>query len=223
MTLSSDLTDIAIFFDIDDTLISETDYIDSALTEFADKGFADLAELNRLASINREKGNYSIYEIIKALPEQYISEAKDIYRKGNFTIKPIEGAEELIKELKERGSTIGIISDGWSLRQRNKLNNSGIGQYIDYCIISEECGNEKLTGIPFKLAMEKCRNKRMIYVGDNPAKDFVRAKEYGWTTIMVRNPSVTYIHDEIIPDAAYSPDITLKSLTEIPGFLASFC
>lgn len=201
-----------IAFDLDDTLISEREYLTSVFKVFAGRGYASLPAL-----LEYDNAYKAIDEIID---ERFRESAVTLYRSGEIPTRPVSGTESLLKDLSERGAVLAVITDGWSGRQRGKLAGAGLTGYFSFICISEENGNkDKLTGEPFRLVDEHYPSLKKVYVGDNPAKDFVRAKERGWKTVMVRNPELRYVHPaETFPEE-YAADIVLDSLEKVTTVL----
>ena len=93
------------------------------------------------------------------------------------------------------GKKIGIITDGRPEGQRAKLDALEIE--TEYIIVTDELGGtefrkpstkafclmQKVLKIPFS---------RMVYVGDNPQKDFIAPKKLGMKSIWVRNGDGIY-------------------------------
>jgi putative hydrolase of the HAD superfamily len=60
---------------------------------------------------------------------------------------------------------------------------------------------------------------RFVYVGDNPAKDFVVPNARGWTSIMVHRPEAARIHAGAAVAAGGAPQHTVASLRELPALV----
>ena len=199
---------VLIAFDLDDTLIAENVYLRAAFAEFASKGFATLDKLleynNAYAAINEQ------------VCAEKQNEATEIYRSGEFPVEPVPGAKELLNLLASTGAALAVITDGWSRRQRSKLRYSGLEAFFSDIYISEEHGNkDKITGEPFRILSETYPGYKKFYIGDNPSKDFIKAKEFGWTTVMVRNPALQYVHPATIPSEEHAPDYTVCALQKL--------
>lgn len=207
------LNDSLIVFDLDDTLIAEGVYLDAAYKKLSQLG---------LASYETLSGYRNAYAAIDDnVKPAHRDAAMEIYRKGDFPVSPVKDARQVLEQLKFYGATLAIITDGWSVRQRNKLTNSDLITFFDFIYISEEHENkDKLSGEPFQIMdIEYPQLRHKVYIGDNPAKDFIRAKSQGWRTIMIRDPGINYIHPATIKSTEYQPDITLKSLSLILSVL----
>src|SRR5262249_6956008 len=63
------------------------------------------------------------------------------------------------------------------------------------------------------------RGDRLVYIGDNPAKDFIVPHERGWVSIMVERPQVPPIHARAKVAPGGGPQHTVASLKELPALL----
>ena len=55
---------------------------------------------------------------------------------------------------------------------------------------------------------------RFIYIGDNPAKDFISPKQLGWSTARVLRPGSE--HEKTAPrSSSHAAAIEMRSLTEL--------
>ena len=116
-----------------------------------------------------------------------------VYRSHKPDIHPYSGVAEMIAELKEKGIKVGIITDGRPEGQRNKLKSLGLD--IDDVIITDELGGvqfRKPCDIAFRIMATRWRLNPadIVYVGDNPAKDFQAPQQLGMRCILFKNPEI---------------------------------
>lgn len=178
------LADTVVAFDLDDTLYKEADYVDSAFRAVAG---GDTALYEAMKRVGRP------YEAFGLLEGDRRDRAVEIYRSGVPALADTEGARALLETLRGEGAVIAVVTDGWSRRQRAKLDSLGLTPLVDAVFVSEEVGSEKTSGEAFRLIMDRWPRRRYVYVGDNPAKDFVAANRLGWLTVMV-GPDSRNIH-----------------------------
>ena len=98
-----------------------------------------------------------------------------------------EGAIELLNYLVSRKYRLSIISNGFSLTQRTKLESSGLSGYFEKIFTSEWAGSSKPKPIIFRKAFS-CLNapkSRSIMIGDDPVSDIRGAANFGIDQIMV--------------------------------------
>jgi putative hydrolase of the HAD superfamily len=177
-------------FDLDDTLYNEIDYLKSAYKYIA----FEINPQNKDKLYNKmfriyKAGGDTFHYLIESYPEKKITKENLLYLYRNHypEISLREGVLRLFKEIKERGGMIGIITDGRSITQRNKLKALGISGLIDSIVISGEFGNEKPDPSLFKSFMKTDSVKQLYYIGDNVSKDFITPKKLSWCCIGVFN------------------------------------
>ena len=95
-----------------------------------------------------------------------------------------EQTQSVLSQLK-LSCVLGLITDGRSLTQRNKIKALDLDTFFDEpnVLISEETGFEKPSIEPFLFFMRQYPQCLYYYVGDNPAKDFCAPNRLGWNTI----------------------------------------
>ena len=185
-------------FDLDDTLYKEIDYLKSAYREIAAyaaeycHGCSDTPMILAAKAYNAMLAAYqkgeNAFECLNSflgidLP---ISEYLQIYRNHKPRISLSADVEQTLDTLKADGCIIGLITDGRSVQQRNKIEALGLSRWIanEDKVISEEFGSEKPSPANYEYFMKRypeCSD--FTYVGDNPKKDFIAPNALGWTTI----------------------------------------
>lgn len=175
-------------FDLDDTLYKEIDFLKSAYHEIATSvGHPELLP----HMLQWYKAGDNVFQKLnkylnKGTP---ISEYLEMYRNHYPTISLSDGVEDVLNELKYRETILGIITDGRSNSQRNKIKALGLERWIEEknIIISEEFGSEKTDEKNFRHFVELYPGGSFTYVGDNPQKDFVVPNRLGWQTVMLKD------------------------------------
>ncbi|SHG03321.1 HAD family hydrolase [Ornithinibacillus halophilus] len=179
----------AVIFDLDDTLISEKEYIESGyrhISKVLSKRFSKDAET--LYQLLLELLNISSKNVFNRLldrlgivcVEEDIVELVEEYRKHFPDIHFYNDVLPCLEKLKKENIKTGIITDGYAESQRQKLQAVNASDYIEEIIVTDELGREYWKPHPF--AFEKMREKfnvefsEMIYIGDNPNKDFYISK-----------------------------------------------
>lgn len=94
------------------------------------------------------------------------------------------GAAELLERL-QRNYLIGILTNGFTEVQYNKLKNTGLDRYIQRMVISDEIGIQKPDRRIFRYAEEEtgAAPDEILMVGDNPVSDIAGAIGAGWRAI----------------------------------------
>ena len=211
-------SETVIVFDLDDTLCSEFEYLQSAFREIA----TSLEKNNPDALLEEMISNYkSGKDVFDILVQQYNLPSKDslihTYR-NHFPSFPNNNSHELLTNLKKQGYILGIITDGRSVTQRNKLKSLNIEHLFDKIVISEEFGSEKTNERNFTVFHEY-EAQKYYYIGDNPAKDFYQANRLGWITICLRdNENNIHKHNSLLP-FEYNSKYKVYSIVELKELL----
>ena len=131
--------------------------------------------------------------------------------------KPFNRAVETLERLKSRGIVIGLITNGRSDKQRDKLKYLGMEKYFDFVVVSEdeEVKNAKPHTRIFQRALEKAREtgpykdllpEECVHVGDKPVEDVLGPKKSGWgRAIRVLTPAYRHLKSrslEEIPEVS---------------------
>lgn len=206
-------------FDLDDTLYKEIDFVESAYREIAEsEKRPDL--LPKMMGWQKNGENVFLYFNKAIGKETSISEYLKLYRSHYPTISLSAGVEVTLNELKNRGITLGLITDGRSISQRNKIKALGLDRWFDNenIIISEETQSEKTEEPNFWYFVKKYRGAEFTYVGDNPKKDFIVPNRLGWKTVMLKDDGSNIHKQEAVP-AENLPQITISGIDELLDFI----
>jgi putative hydrolase of the HAD superfamily len=216
----------AVIFDLDDTLISERQYIDSGY--------------HYIAKLLSNKLNKNEEELYKLLNELLIESPKNVfnrlfdklefcytnddilklveeYRNHVPAIKFYDDVLPCLEFLKSKGIKVGIITDGYLNTQRRKLNAIKAYDYFDEIIITDEFGREFWKPHPkaFEIMQERLNVEfnEMIYVGDNPEKDFYIGSILPIKTVRIIRKQSIYINTSYYMNI--KEHFTIYSLTDL--------
>ena len=220
----------AVVFDIDDTLISEHEYIRSGFNVVAqalsvkyqllqENVFLKLMNLFQESPKNVFNRILDFYQIDYTIED--IKELIAIYRNHLPNISLYKDAKFILNELSEKDLKLGIITDGYQMTQRNKLLSLGIDAYFDSIIVTDELGREfwKPHARPYELIKEQLgvEFNEIIYIGDNISKDFVTAKKLGIKTIHIKRDEGIYT--DLKYGQEYEADYQISSLEQVIDFI----
>jgi len=180
-------------FDLDDTLYYEADYLRSAYRSIAHKllPYTDGDIYDWMLQHYNNKQN-----VFAAIVDKYadsmpasitLQHLLAHYREHMPAITLADTTRTFLLLLKAKGIPMGIITDGRSITQRNKLKALEIESYFQDIIISEEFGSEKPDARNYRYYHDKYPNSDFYFVGDNTTKDFIVPAQLGWQTICLRN------------------------------------
>lgn len=110
-----------------------------------------------------------------------------------------------------------LVTDGNKIVQQNKVEALGIAHYFKRIFITHRFGikHAKPSTYCFELIRkaEKCEWQNMVYVGDNPVKDFVNLNRLGAHTVRV----LTGAHRNINTLAEFDAEKVVNDLLEVKG------
>lgn len=211
-------------FDLDDTLYYEKEYVLEAFREvcnyLSEKYNKDSDILYKQAvEILEVEGRGKIFNILceKNNIDENILKLVDIYRNSKPELNLYEESKNIFNYAKMRGLKIGIITDGCSKVQWNKIKALSLEKIVEKIIVTDDYGKgfEK----PHKksyIEIINCFNVRpeeCVYVGDNPKKDFIGAKELGMRTIRIIHEKGDHIYDKV--DTKYEADEVIYNLNQL--------
>lgn len=222
-----------VIFDLDDTLISEKMYIESGYRHISkflliNYGLNENEIYNRLIELLKASAknvfdrlieeykhsfnNDDIPDLIKELVQQYRNHLPDI------TFYP--DVMPCINYLNEKCIRKCIITDGYAVTQRQKLKTLKADVIFDEIIVTDEIGREYWKPHPkaFEIIAENADvdYNQMIYIGDNPEKDFHIAKNYPIITVRIKRDGV-YNNRQYLENI--KENFTIECLDEIKSLI----
>jgi putative hydrolase of the HAD superfamily len=204
-----------IVFDLDDTLIYEINFLKSAYKEISE--FLDPNNSNSLYLIMvhwYKDGKNVFEELLLIYPLTPKSELLAIYRNHIPSIELNEGVIDVFNYCKEKAFLLGLISDGRAKTQRNKLKATGIIDFFDKIIISEEFGSEKPTLTNYEIFYE-FEAEEYFYIADNPKKDFISPNKLGWKTVCLKDKGINIHQQNFDLPVEYLPMKIIDNLKEL--------
>ena len=212
----------AVIFDLDDTLYPEMQYVQSGFKTVASQIESDFGVncygrmLELFAADTNNVYNRTLDSLGVSYGKEYIAKLVNIYREHEPQwLQFYPDVMPFIKELKSRGITLGIITDGRAEGQRKKLEALGCYNLFDSVIITDELGGEAFRK-PSKKAFEimcadlKVGFNQTAYIGDNPAKDFYIGADGVFTVRVKRDNALHLFKEEYYKGIA--ADLTVEGL-----------
>ena len=142
-----------IFFDFDDTLQSRKGAYRLYCESFLDKYFPDIDQEERLRKLDEMEehvdGGYKdreVYfpEMIELWGWENHPPMQELFDSFNYDfgkhIVMLDGAVDVLKEIKKRGYILGCITNGVSSLQNIKLDTAGIRDMFDVVVVSGDIG-----------------------------------------------------------------------------------
>ncbi len=234
----------AIIFDLDDTLVSEYAFVKSGfkavakhLTECKEGVFASFSGVdgdilaNEFLSLFDEGAKNvfncfldahgvtgytgdDVFSLVKVYREHEID--REIY-------KPYDDVEPFLSALKDMGIAAGILTDGFAVSQRNKIKTLGFDLHpaIKGIVVTAEHGEgwAKPSAKGFELLRDELnvRPQEMMYVGDNPKKDFYISRNIPIKTVRIIRGGGVYENAPYFEDVR--EDHRIEKLEELYAFI----
>lgn len=192
---------LGVIFDLDDTLYSEKQYVQSGFKTVA-KFLGDVSLADKLWGYF-ENGKPPIDELLNELGcIERKEECLIAYREHDPDITLYDGVTDLIFKLKNKGIKTGIITDGRASGQKKKLQALGLDTIVDDIIITDELGGiqfRKPCDISFRIMQRKWQIpfEQIIYIGDNRNKDFLAPNQLGMRSIYFDNKDGLYSNNTV--------------------------
>ncbi len=199
----------AIFFDIDDTLYSTSEFseiarsnaidamIEAGLSLSKDQVLVELEEVIREFSANYE---HHYDKLLLRIPKRYykgvnpailVAAGVIAYHETKIRqLAPYEDAIEVLRLLSKTNLILGIITEGLEVKQAEKLVRMRITQYLspNAIFISHQLGISKPNPKLYQRACSDLNIKpaETMYVGDNPVNDIDPPNSLGIITVRMR-------------------------------------
>ena len=218
----------ALIFDLDDTLYYEKEYVLGAFKEVA-YYLGNKYEKNeevlyiRMKEILEELGRGQIFDVIceENNFDEDIKCLVQIYRDSMIKLTLYDDSKEFLLWARREGYKLGIITDGCSKVQWNKIKSLGIEELVDKIIVTDDLGRQywKPHEKSYLNMMEyfNINQNECIYIGDNPNKDFAGARKLGIKTARIVREKGDHIKTFLGEE--YEADINITNLLELKAIL----
>ena len=112
---------------------------------------------------------------------------------------------------------LGLISDGPVEVQQRKIDALGLSGRIEHIILTDTWGREywkpHVRAFRAMEALCGCDESALLYIADNPSKDFLAPRCLGWRTVRLCRPDGLYSH--LSPPAGSEPEHVVPSLDRV--------
>jgi putative hydrolase of the HAD superfamily len=225
------VSSLVLVFDLDDTLYPERQF---ALSGFkaagqwaeAELGIAGLADdMTRLLD-EGHLGELFRMALAGKLPDhtpEHLAELLEAYRNHEPKLALFEDAGWALAHFADQAK-LGLITDGTHHVQARKVAALDIAAHFHEIVYTHALGGRAFSK-PHPRSYEMVEQalssdgSRLVYVGDNPSKDFIVPNARGWTSIMIERPQERRIHAGAAVAPGGAPQHTIRSLTELPALL----
>lgn len=216
-----------IVFDLDDTLYMEREFVisgfravDAWLSE--NRGVRHFFPAAWKAYSLGVRGNiFNIaFDLMGIRDPWLINDCVRVYRDHKPQISILPEAQEVIDFYKDN-KNLAIITDGLASVQGGKVAALNLPAMIPHIILTGALGEGM--GKPHPAAYENVmqhygvEGMNCVYIGDNPNKDFITARQLGWQTIRIRRPHSEHGYLSLCKEK--EADISISHLLEIKGII----
>ncbi|MDO5834920.1 MAG: TIGR02253 family HAD-type hydrolase [Methanobacterium sp.] len=223
----------AVFFDIDDTLYDTSGFAKlarkAALQAMIDAGLplSQQEAYLLLRKIIKEKGsNYDKH--FNILTKRVMGEEKPLlialgmitYHNVKFALlRLFPDTMSTLIYLKKRDYQMGVISNGLTIKQWEKLIRLGLYHFFNEVVTSQEAGSEKPECEIFQLALERmdCKAEESVMIGNKFSEDILGATKAGMSAILV-NSELTEMEKEIIERKGLKVDV-ISDISQVKTIL----
>ncbi|MFX0135962.1 MAG: HAD family hydrolase, partial [Candidatus Hodarchaeota archaeon] len=127
----------------------------------------------------------------------------------------------VLNQLNKCNLPLALVTDGPTVMQTAKIEVLGIKRFIDHLYITDSLGSEyaKPSTLIFKRVLQdlSIEATKSVYVGDNPYKDFIGAKQVGLKTIrLIREKG---LYSNVFLDPYHEAEITIQKIDAIHKYL----
>lgn len=224
MISSSIMPSKVVVFDLEDTLYQEIDFLKSgyhAVADYLTRSFG-IHDLFAEMMDAYQAGEKDVFQ--KVLDHHHLnidkSELADVYRYHIPQIHLDSKVRSVLEQLQGRYH-LSIITDGRPRTKRNIINALGLSVFFEWpdIYISDEVGHLKTAPYSFEKIMERYPDCEYMYVGDNPAKDFLVPNRLGWITVcLLDNGQNIHPQDFSLPEE-YLPKKTINNISELVSLI----
>jgi putative hydrolase of the HAD superfamily len=213
--------------DLDDTLYDERTFVESGFRAVAShleqtrglpaaESFAVLCSSLDSAPRGRQIDDLLAHWGLQG--KRLVSALVHVYRHHPPSLALPEESRAALDALRQAGHRLYLVTDGHKVVQANKVAALGVARYFEHCYLTNRYGTAHNKPSPrvFELMLrrEGAEPSQLVYVGDDPAKDFVGVRRLGGRTIRVR----TGRHSAVAArDAGHEADLEVASFAQVPA------
>ncbi|APO78940.1 HAD superfamily hydrolase protein (plasmid) [Rhizobium etli 8C-3] len=226
----SELQGGVLVFDLDDTLYLESDFAKSgfeAASAWLDRemGVANFAaHCQAIFATGRRSRVFDEALVAAGLAGERTLTVKliEVYRQHHPRIQLAPDALEYLCN-PARTARLALITDGHAATQMAKVKALGLEAIFDRIVYTDVWGSKFWK--PHPRAFEAIQEwsgvpcTELVYIADNPAKDFIAPRRLGWRTIQIARLGRIHMEDASEPD--HRADAVITSLVDLDACLAT--
>ena len=212
-----------IVFDLDDTLYDEFTYVKSgfkAVANHLSKNYKIEKSKNiyrQFIQLLKQQGRGKVFDSFLDMhnlsKKRIVKKCLAVYRLHNPKIHLSVSGLSCLDRLKDYPKF--LVTDGNKIVQTKKIKSLKIEKYFRNIIVTHNYGLKHAKPSPYCfhkiLQWENANPQELVYIGDNPKKDFVNLKKDGFKTVRV----MTGQYKDVKTQLEYEADYQINSLDEL--------
>ena len=216
-----------LIFDLDDTLYPERDFVLSGFRAVARHGedafgLDVAASFRTMTDILDHEGRGRVFDLWLQphglATRQAVARCVQVYRHHIPDIVLPDAHRKLLERLTSR-APLYLVTDGHKIAQKRKVDALRIAHLFRRVFITHRFGlrhaKPSLHCFDLIRRAERSEWNSLVYVGDNPAKDFVGLNGVGGRTVRVRTGS----HAQDVAKPGHDAEFQIEDLTQIEHVL----
>jgi putative hydrolase of the HAD superfamily len=222
----------AVVFDLDDTLYPERDFVRGGFEAAArwvegNLGFDGGRAAAELWADFRAGARGDLFDRwLRAHDldvDRYRPAMVDAYRRQTPRLRLYPDVIPTLEKLRGR-VRLGLLTEGPGDSQRKKLDALALDPWFERIVVLGD--DERDRWKPHPDPFDRWRTgtdvapAEIVYIGDNPAKDFLGARRAGWSSIRVRRAGGLHEREEPQADE-WAPDLEMPDFTNLPSLVAA--
>lgn len=225
------MSKLRMIFDLDDTLYPEREFAlcgFRAAAQWAKSALdiddldVDMTRLLDAGHLGRLFGMVLEERLPGAHTPEHAAALLTAYRNAEAVLQLFPDAEWALQHYAARGP-LGLITDGTHVMQLKKVRALALEPRFQHIVYTDALGEGRAFAKPHARSFELVASLlpepgcRFVYVGDNPAKDFVAPNALGWITVQVVRDGGIHDARRSVPGGA--PQYQVRTLMELPKVL----
>lgn len=191
----------AILFDLDDTLYDEKTYVASGFRAVARDLEGELGTprdrlVEEMMPILEADGRGRVFDLVLQRHgthrKERVLELVELYRYHQPDIQPYPDVLPVLEELQRSGYLLGLITNGFHVMQKKKVNALGVAQHMDTLVYPDELGSDRWKPHPagFLKGLDDLdvSSENAMYIGNDAEKDVEPARELGMISVQMCRP-----------------------------------
>jgi putative hydrolase of the HAD superfamily len=223
-----------VVFDLDDTLYFERDYVRSGFDAVAGlcastgavtrEAAFELLWHDFEAGMRGDAFNRLFARFPELTPRHAIADLVRCYREHRPRLHLGDGVDSLLDALAAGGARLALLSDGDLVGQQAKVDVLALSARFSPLVLTGAWGpsywKPHARGYEAIASALGLTGRELVYVADNPLKDFITPKKLGWQTVRLRT------HEQLrygveAPTVEHEPDATVSSFVELRAWLGA--